>query len=387
MQSSMFQRIVQTQLDFQEELLAKRNVVGVAVGYKATAQGISDTPAVVVLVETKLPIAALSAEDEIPKEISGIRTDVLQVGRLEAQIGPRDRIRPTIPGGVSVGHYKITAGTLGVMVKDRDTGDPFLLSNNHVLANSNEALVGDPILQPGPTDGGRNPDDIVARLERFVALNYVEGDVHPPGPTEPNPPPGTPTPTPIPTPTDPPSGGCDIVDVFVGVSNFIAGLTGSQKRVQSTSAQALAQATGTSGATTARTQSTATNEVDAALARPITNSMFSYEIMNIGVINGIKPPVLGMNVRKMGRTTGFTQNSISLLNATVNVGYNTSLGSRTARFTGQVITGAMSQGGDSGSLIVDGSENKAVGLLFAGSSQATIFTPIEKVMSALRITF
>lgn len=385
MQSSMFQRIVQTQLDFQEELLMKRNVVGVAVGYKATAQGISDTPAVVVLVETKLPLAALSTEDEIPKEINGIRTDVLQVGRLEAQVGPRDRVRPTIPGGVSIGHYKITAGTLGVMVKDRDTGEPFLLSNNHVLANSNEALVGDPILQPGSTDGGRNPDDMVARLERFVALNYLEGDVHPPGPTEPNPSPGTPTP--IPTPTDPPSGGCDIVDVFVGLSNFFAGISGSQKRVQATSAQALAQASGTVVSANAHAQSTATNDVDAALARPITKSMFSYEIMNIGVINGVKPPMLGMNVRKMGRTTGFTQNSITLLNATVNVGYSTSLGSRTARFTGQVITGAMSQGGDSGSLIVDGSENKAVGLLFAGSSQATIFTPIEKVMNALRFTF
>ena len=46
----------------------------------------------------------------------------------------------------------------------------------------------------------------------------------------------------------------------------------------------------------------------------------------------------------------------------------------------------MSEGGDSGSLIVDATENKAVGLLFAGSTLATIFTPIDLVLSALNIT-
>jgi len=53
-------------------------------------------------------------------------------------------------------------------------------------------------------------------------------------------------------------------------------------------------------------------------------------------------------------------------------------GSKQARFTGQVITGPISQGGDSGSLVVDGVENKAVGLLFAGSNLSTIFTqPVD----------
>jgi len=390
MQSSMFQRIVQAQTDFQEELLAKRNVVGVAVGYKATAQGITDTPAIVVLVEQKLPVAALTSADEIPSEINGIRTDVLQVGRLEAQVTPKDRFRPMIPGGVSIGHYKITAGTLGVIVKDRDTGEPFILSNNHVLANSNEAMVGDPILQPGPTDGGQNPSDVVARLERFVGLHYTTGDVNPPGPTEPDKPNPTPNPTPTPTdPSQPGQAGCDVVDTLIGISNLLAGLSGSEKRVQATSAQAVAQTTGTSTATDSPTVTAQViaNSVDGALARPIDPTMFSSDILNIGTITGTKPASLGMQVRKMGRTTGFTTGSITLLNATVNVGYRTSLGSRTARFDGQIISTAMSQGGDSGSLIVDASEQKAVGLLFAGSASATIFTPIDKVMQALRFVF
>jgi len=45
-----------------------------------------------------------------------------------------------------------------------------MLSNNHVLANENNAQAGDVILQPGPLDGGREPADIVARLKSFVPL-------------------------------------------------------------------------------------------------------------------------------------------------------------------------------------------------------------------------
>ncbi len=45
----------------------------------------------------------------------------------------------------------------------------------------------------------------------------------------------------------------------------------------------------------------------------------------------------------------------------------------------------MSQGGDSGSLLVGGDPAKAVGLLFAGSNQATIHNPIDEVLSCLEI--
>ncbi|NOG48389.1 MAG: hypothetical protein HND48_02265 [Chloroflexi bacterium] len=55
-----------------------------------------------------------------------------------------------------------------------------------------------------------------------------------------------------------------------------------------------------------------------------------------------------MAVRKAGRTTDYTQSMITLLNATVNVGYVTVRGPRTARFTGQIIAQPFSQGGDSG---------------------------------------
>jgi hypothetical protein len=356
--------VYQAQRLFQDSLLVKPNVVGVAVGLK---NGVGD-PSVVVLVEQKVPVAALSASEMVPKEVDGVKTDVVEVGYLRAYDSPRDRFRPEIPSGVSIGHYKITAGTLGTIVTDKNTGEKLILSNNHVLANSNNALVGDAILQPGPADGGQNPADMVARLERFIQIRFVDE-------------PDTPPPTPTPGPTPPPGGGgtgtCDILSVITALINGLAALLGSHQRLAPVAAT-MPRPTSVSTTITAQVP---TNEVDAAVAKPLDPTKFTGEILGIGQISGTKAPALGMKVRKSGRTTGYTEGTITLLNATVNVAY----GSRTARFTGQVITGPISQGGDSGSLIVDATENKAVGLLYAGSSLSTIFNPIDRVLSALQI--
>ncbi|NWF69527.1 MAG: hypothetical protein HXY40_10615 [Chloroflexi bacterium] len=364
-------------------LLAKSNVVGVAVGLKESEGRLTDEIAIVALVERKKPLAALTAFDIIPKLIDGFRTDVFEVGQLEAYQTPRDRFRPAVPVGVSMGHFKVTAGTLGAVVRDRVSGERFLLSNNHVFANSNEAAAGDAILQPGPIDGGQNPGDVLARLERFVPLRYVEEANQPP-PSQP---------PPSPPPSQPPSGqGCDVVGFFAALTNLIAKLNGSDKRVTLTQgAQAAAQSAATSFDASARMSEAQVatipdNLVDCALARPLDASMFSGDIRNIGRVTGTKPATLGMRVKKSGRTTDYTEGIVTLLNATVSVGYSTSAGKRTARFVGQVICQPMSQGGDSGSLVVDVTDNRAVGLLFAGSPAATIFTPIDLVLDTLNVS-
>lgn len=92
-------------------------------------------------------------------------------GRVDVKI--LDRIAPrqaVLSIGDSVGHQSVTAGTLGAFVRDRATGALGILSNNHVLAASNMAAVGDRILNPGPIDGGLSPRDEVATLRRFVPL-------------------------------------------------------------------------------------------------------------------------------------------------------------------------------------------------------------------------
>ena len=72
--------------------------------------------------------------------------------------------------GTSIGHFKITAGTLGCFVKRRTDGTVLILSNNHVLANENDAAIGDTILQRGAIDGGKKPKDVVGKLAGFVKL-------------------------------------------------------------------------------------------------------------------------------------------------------------------------------------------------------------------------
>lgn len=362
----------EAQATIQDEFLSRANVVGVAVGNKGDKTQAEGEAAVVVLVEKKLPLAALSATDVIPKQLDGIRTDVYEVGYLRAHETPRDRFRPTIPSGVSIGHFKITAGTLGTIVTDRNTGEKLILSNNHVLANSNDAAKGDNILQPGPADGGQNPADMIAHLERFIPLQYI-------GDPEPTPGPG---PGPLPPTPDPgeDAGGCLLI--LANIINLISNASGSSQRLTTISQQAVAPAvTPAPTPVTMIGAQAVTNLVDGALAKPVDPGLFSGEIRGIGMVSGSKPVTLGMGIRKSGRTTDLTTGTVTLLNAIINVAY----GAKTARFSGQVISTPMSQGGDSGSLIVDGTENTAVGLLFAGSPQATIFTPISMVLDALQI--
>lgn len=80
----------------------------------------------------------------------------------------RGRVRP-LKIGSSISHGAVTAGTLGCFVKDEE-GRVCILSNNHVIANSNRAKAGDLICQPGTHDGGSTADDSIAELDRFVKI-------------------------------------------------------------------------------------------------------------------------------------------------------------------------------------------------------------------------
>ena len=75
--------------------------------------------------------------------------------------------------GGSCGHYNITAGTLGGFVEDDD--HYYIMSNNHVLADSNHANHGDEILQPGPGDAVRG-HKIIGYLESWLALSRTRTD-------------------------------------------------------------------------------------------------------------------------------------------------------------------------------------------------------------------
>lgn len=99
---------------------------------------------------------------EVPARFGDLRTEIVRTPALQA----------LTPCGVSVGHAATTAaGTLGCLV---DVGGRRLvLSNNHVLANSNAAMNGDEIVQPGPLDGGASPSDVIANLDDFEPIQFT----------------------------------------------------------------------------------------------------------------------------------------------------------------------------------------------------------------------
>jgi hypothetical protein len=166
--------IAEVRVPAEAEILVKANVNGMGFGYKTVKGKTTDKPCIKVYVTEKLPPEQVTVEDLVPQEFMGVPLDVEEVGIIEAQEF-KVRVRPARPG-YSIGHYRITAGTFGCLVRDRCCSGIYILSNNHVLANSNAANIGDPILQPGRYDGGTLPDDLIAKLTRFVPINF--GDIN-----------------------------------------------------------------------------------------------------------------------------------------------------------------------------------------------------------------
>jgi hypothetical protein len=103
--------------------------------------------------------------------------DVRHIGRVFAQGDPGGRRERPVGVGASVGHFAITAGSVGAFVGVEGDERPRLLSNNHVLADENRGSRGDEILQPGPADGGRRGSDRIGALERFVELETAGANV------------------------------------------------------------------------------------------------------------------------------------------------------------------------------------------------------------------
>ncbi len=314
-----------------EELMSRPNVVATGVGYKEVRGERTGALSVVCSVTRKVPRVELSDADAVPPELAGVPTDVIATGRFSALQVPTERTRPA-PGGSSVGHRDITAGTLGCLVRRGD--EVFILSNNHVLANTGSAEIGDPVLQPGPADGGVDPDDRVATLAAFFPILMAEQE-----------------------------SGCGAARAVAGALNSVARLLGSSARMRVVS------------------ERVAENLVDAATARPIDPAVVTPELIGLGTILGVGVAELGARIRKSGRTTGVTEGEILQVDVTADVQY----GPGWARFADQVMAGSMSRGGDSGSAVLD-AEGRMVGLLFAGSERTTLINRVEHVFEAMDVT-
>jgi hypothetical protein len=214
-------------------------------------------------------------------------------------------VKHGVPGGTSIGHYRITAGTFGGLVRDASTGEPLILSNNHVLANASmegdrETMAGDRILQPGPYDGGTN---IIGHLLRWGYL-------------APN--------------------------------------------------------------TTGRA-----NLADCAVARPVNVSLVDPHIQGIGpLFESLASPESVSLVVKSGRTTGVKTGNVIDVDATMTVDYDQGI---QCDFVNCIVTTPMSAGGDSGSFLLSQDGRHVVGLLFAGSTNVTLYNNMENVMYVLNV--
>lgn len=344
-ENGLLQQIVQaTQMRAKvvRDFMNRRNVVACGVGYKIAGNQETTTPCVAVSVTHKEPASMLPAADLIPQMVEDVPTDVVETGEILALgINRRTALRPVRPG-MSIGHIEGTTGTIGCIVK-RGT-QRFILSNNHVMARANKARLGDPVIQPGLSDGG-TLDDTIAELAAFVPLQFIDSED---------------------------AQGIKPMSQDSEPRGFLAWIG----RLLSLFGQV-----GKKMPSPAPTDQEQENLVDAALALPIGDLVLDPRIIDIGGPPlGIVQPRLGMHVIKSGRTSGITEGRVMQVNATVNVKY----GGETARFTNQIMLSPFSQRGDSGSLLMD-YERNAVGLLFSGSDVITVASPIEFVLSALDV--
>lgn len=317
----------------QKVILKKKGIVATGIGYKIVDGKQTKELSIICSVDKKLPLAEIQKKDLIPSKVKGVITDVVEIGIIKAL--HKERHRPA-QGGISIGHKRISAGTLGCVVTRN--GKRYILSNNHVLSCSNDANLSDPIIQPGNHDLGKYPEDIIAYLSDFIPINFVGG---PSKPDE--------------------ESTCSISNQFTRAINGVLQTLGRETRVQAI-------------------KQTKFNLVDAAIAIPSKEDNVSNEIMGFGKILGVKQAKLGMIVKKSGRTTGLTTGKIIQVNVTTTVQY----GDKNATFTDQFMTTSMSESGDSGSACLT-EDNYLTGLLYAGSEYVTLYNRIENVFKALNV--
>lgn len=152
------QRVIDIQEKYTSALMAREGIEGTGVGFDDDGQ-----PAIKVFTAT-------AGIPGIPGQLEGVPVQAVVTGMFVARADPTARFPRPVPIGVSTGHPDITAGTIGCRVTDGL--NVYALSNNHVYANGNNALIGDNVLQPGPYDGGKDPQDAIGTLWDFEPIFF-----------------------------------------------------------------------------------------------------------------------------------------------------------------------------------------------------------------------
>jgi hypothetical protein len=224
-------------------------------------------------------------------------------------------------------------GTLGALVED-DQKNQYILSNNHVLAESDQGHAGDAIDQPGLIDGACTP------------VTRPGSTLHP-----------------------------------LATLKYFVPLQSSQTNVDAALAIAAPGAVDPSGSIL-------------QLGAPGSSQALSAAPPMAGRGETLTAGNLGMEVAKSGRTTGLTCSSIDAVALTVKVDYYRDCAETqpytTKTYVNQIGIGGshFTDSGDSGALVLDASNAEAIGLYFAGGTDGdghglSVANPIGDVLNEL----
>lgn len=150
------------------------NIQGFGIAERVTQGKKLKDVALKIYVERKLPSGKL--DTPIPKQVmlpgmsEPVDTDVQEIGKVVLEANT-SRHRPAMPG-CGLGHFEVTAGTFGCLVRKKGKPDLYILSNSHVLANSGTGKAGDVILQAAMFDGGAQPADVLCKLSEWVPFKF-----------------------------------------------------------------------------------------------------------------------------------------------------------------------------------------------------------------------
>jgi hypothetical protein len=130
------------------------------------------------------------------------------------------------------------------------------------------------------------------------------------------------------------------------------------------------------------------NSVDCAVAAIANLDLVSPKFLpKVGRLNSPEPidAAEGMPVEKTGRATGYTTGEVFDVSATVAVQFDLGI----LHFADQILihgqAGTFSDGGDSGSLVVDRQSGRATGLIIGGVPEYTIANHVNDVLQALNV--
>ena len=174
--SGFDEQMITTYHEAVSRYLGRTEVTAIDIGYVRRRGVRSEDLGVRIHVKEKIDPVHLDAREMFPDFIGDVEIDVLvsrfanhgppTPGRYVNEPERRDEVSPIQPG-VSVGDGRET-GTIGLFVQDRQSGDMCLLGCDHVIASDRYPNNGDPVFQPGKSDGpGRKVAELL-RWHRFT---------------------------------------------------------------------------------------------------------------------------------------------------------------------------------------------------------------------------